>query len=59
MKLANKYVSDYVPEKLPWYKRDDLTTWYEEGKCNDFLENIDEQFKKTETINFDIIDNEK
>lgn len=44
-------------KNLPRYKRDGLMTWYEQGKCKDFLEDTDGHFRKSKIINFDIIDN--
>ena len=32
-------------------------TWYEQGKCKDFLEDTDGHFRESKIINFDIIDN--
>ena len=55
MNLANKFVPEFVPENLPWYKRDSLLTWYDQGKWRDFLEDTDEHFKATKIVNSDII----
>ena len=54
-KVDNRFIPNYVPNNLPWYKRDGLMTWYDEGKCRDFLENTDEHFETLKIINFDII----
>ena len=32
-------------------------TWYEQGKCKEFLEDTDAHFRKSKITNFDIIDN--
>ena len=53
--LANKFVPEFVPENLPWYKRDSLLTWYDQAKCRDFLEDTDGHFRTTKIVNFDII----
>lgn len=44
-------------KNLPRYKRDGLMTWYEQGKCKEFLEDTDAHFRKSKITNFDIIDN--
>ena len=54
-KVDNRFIPNYVANNLPWYKRDGLMTWYDEGKCRDFLENTDEHFETLKIINFDII----
>ena len=55
MNLANKFVPEFVPENLPWYKRDSLLIWYDQAKCRDFLEDTDGHFRTTKIVNFDII----
>ena len=30
-------------------------TWYEQGKCQDFLEDLDSHFENLEIVNFDLI----
>ena len=52
---VNNYVLQYVPENLPWYKRDGLFTWYDQTKCKEFLEDPDAHFKNKKIVNFDII----
>ena len=42
-KPANSYVPKYVPENLPWFERDGLMTWYNQGKCSDFLRDANQQ----------------
>ena len=44
---------------IPWYERDGLNTWYEQMKCNEFLEDTDNHFKNLEITNFDMIYNKK
>ena len=54
-KVVNCFIPTYVPNNLPWHKRDGLMTWHDEGKCHNFLENTDEHFEKSKIVNFDII----
>ena len=42
---VNNYVPGYVPENLPWYKRDGLLTWYDRAKYKEFLEDPNAHFK--------------
>lgn len=51
----NCFVPKYVPKDLPWYEREGLLTWYEQTKCEHFLEDTDTHFKKLQITNFDII----
>ena len=57
--MANKptmtYVPTFVPKDLPRYEQDGLMTWYDQGKCEDFLRDTDKHFKDAKIINFDII----
>ena len=55
MNIANKYVPDFVPDDLKWYKRDGLLTWCDQIKCKRFLEDPDRHFNNTKIVNFDII----
>ena len=55
-KVGNRFIPTYVPNNLPWYKRDGLMPWYDKGKCRSFLENTDEHFETLKIVNFDIID---
>ena len=55
MNTANKYVPDFVPNDLKWYERDGLLTWYDQIKCERFLEDPDRHFNNTKIVNFDII----
>ena len=54
-KFDNRFIPKYIPNDLPWYERDGLDTWYQQNKCNDFLRDMDENFKEMKTANFDII----
>ena len=58
-KVDNTYVPKFVSNNIPWYERDGLNTWYEQMKCNEFLEDIDNHFKNLEITNFDMIYNKK
>ena len=55
----NVFLPPYVSNNLKWYECDGLDTWYEQGKCRDFLENTDEHFKQRKAVNFDIINYNK
>ena len=55
MACQNNYIPEYVPEDLPWYKKDGLMTYIDQVKCQDFLRDPDGHFKNTKVINFDII----
>ena len=54
-KPAMSYVPSFVPQDFPWYKRDDLMTWYDQGKCQDLLRDTDRNFDETKIVNFDKI----
>ena len=64
-KVDNRFIPTYAPKNLLWYKRDVLVTWYDKGKCRDFLENTDAHFETLKIVNFYItnsngqIDNKK
>ena len=53
--LLNKYILNYVPRDLRWYKRDGLMTYIDQLKHKRFKENRDKHFKNAEIVNFDII----
>ena len=53
-KPTNSYLPKYVPEYLNCFQRDGLMTWYDQGKCGDFLRNTDRHFSETKIVNFDI-----
>ena len=44
-KAGNQFIPNFVSNDLLWYERAGLNTWYERGKCQDFLENTDNHFK--------------
>lgn len=50
--LSNRLIPKYVPSNLKWDQKDGLDTWYLQGKCNDFIENVDLHFSNTEITNF-------
>ena len=54
-KFDNRFIPTFVPNDLPWYERDGLMTWYEQCKCQEFLENTDEHFQNLQILNFDMI----
>ena len=58
-KVDNTYVPNFFSHNIPWYERDGLNTWYEQRKCNEFLEDADNDFKNWEITNFDMIYNNK
>ena len=55
MSSQNNYIPEYIPDDLPWYERDELMKCIDNLKCDKFLENPDEHFKKANIINFDRI----
>ena len=54
---TNTYIPEYIPDNLKWYERDGRDTWYKKNKCNEFLEDTDHYFNRTQKINFDNIKN--
>ena len=48
----NKFIPKQIPDDLKWYEKDGLDTWYLQNKCVDFLMDIDEPFKKSESSLF-------
>ena len=40
---------------LPWYESDCLMSYIDSLKCQEFLNDTDEHYKKAEVINFNII----
>ena len=57
--MANKptmtYVPTFEPKDLPWYEREGLMTWYNQGQCENFLRDTDKHFKDANVISFDIM----
>ena len=56
--LSNRLVPQYVPTNLKWDQKDGLNTWYLQGKCNDFIENVDNHFSNIKITDFDMINND-
>ena len=54
----NTYIPKFVPKDLPWYERNGLMIWYDQGQCEDFLRDADKHFREAKIINFDIIQRE-
>lgn len=44
-----------MPKNLPWYERDGVLTWYDQCKCEVFLNDTAKHFRETKIVNFDII----
>ena len=55
---TNTLIPKYIPNNLKWNERDGLNTWYLEGKCNDFLEDVDNYLSNVKIVNCDMILNE-
>ena len=55
-RLINKYVPPFVEYlNLPWYEGDGLMWYIDSLRCQEFLDDTDEHFKKAEIVNFNII----
>ena len=54
MARQNNCIPEYVPEDLPWYKRNGLMTYLDQAKCRDLLRDLKGHFKNTKITNFDI-----
>ena len=54
---TNSFIPKYIPGDLKWYEKDGLDTWYTQNKCEEFLSNADSHFKKSQIVNFDMINN--
>ena len=52
---TNTLIPKYIPNNLKWNEKDGLDTWYLEGKCNDFLEDVDNYFSNVNIVNCDMI----
>ena len=57
-KVDNTFIPKLISNNVSWYDRNGLNTWYEQNKCNEFLENTDHHFENLQIINFDLIFNE-
>ena len=55
--VTNNSIPKYIPGDLKWYEKDGLETWYLQNKCEEFLNNTDLHFAKTQLVNFDTINN--
>ena len=53
--VDNTFIPKETPSDLKWCKKDGLETWYRQNKCNEFLNNTDEYFKKMKITNFGLI----
>ena len=53
--VDNVFVPKFIPNNLKWYERDGLNTWYEQGKCQDFLDDLDSHFENLEIVYFALI----
>lgn len=55
-RLINKYVPPFVEYlNLPWYEGDGLMWYIDSLRCQEFLDDTNEHFKKAEIVNFNII----
>ena len=43
--VDNKFIPKFIPNDLKWYEKDSLDTWYQQNKCNEFINNTDTYFK--------------
>ena len=53
--VVNRFFPKFLPRNLPWKEREGLLTWYEQAKCEQFLQDTDNHFEKLQITNFDII----
>ena len=44
----DNFIPQYIPGNLKWYEKDGLDTWYLQNKCEEFLNDTDDHFKKKE-----------
>ena len=54
---TNNFIPNYIPDDLKWYEKDGRDTWYLQNKCEEFLNNTDLPFKKSQIVNFNMINN--
>ena len=52
---TNHFIPMYIPDDLKWYEKDGLETWYLRNKCEEFHNNTDLHFAKTQLVHFDMI----
>ena len=55
---VNNYIPKFFPKDLLWYERNQLRTWYDQVKCENFLRDTGKHFKEAKVINFYIIHRE-
>ena len=51
----NAYVPKTVPNGLKCYESNELMTWYDQCKCEDFSRDTNKHFEKANIVNFDMI----
>ena len=50
LEATNTFIPKYIAGDLKWYEKDGLETWYLRNKCEEFLNNTDLNFGKTQII---------
>ena len=55
---VNNYIPEFFPKDLLWYERNQLMTWYDQVKCENFLRDTGKHFKEAKVINLYIIHRE-
>lgn len=50
--VDHTYIPKYIPKNLKWYEQVGLMTWYDQGKSDDFLKDLDSHFQKLLIVNF-------
>ena len=50
--MDHAYIPKYIPKNLKWYEQVGLMTWYDQGKSDDFLKDLDSHFQKLLIVNF-------
>ena len=54
---SNTLAPKCVPANLKWDQKDGLNTWYLQGLCSDFIEDVNNHFSNIQITNFDMINN--
>ena len=54
-KVDNVFLLKFIPNNLKWYGRDGLNTRHKQGKCQDFLEDLDSHFENLGIVYFGLI----
>ena len=49
-RVDNRFPPNYVPNNMPWYERDSLMSWYDQVKCQEFLESTGSNFQNLEKV---------